>query len=183
MHSLLGVKHVFIPKLDLWKDVYCGLSSHTLNTSLSVTEILPKGRVQYCLSVLSFIIISLLSEFNNFIMYLLFLALIVCFVIAKKKRAISGRYSPSRNENLGFNVEMSSALKPPPEERLIWGTEAINKAPPTHSEVYLLSSPYQWLMDLAIYACKNPSNQVTGYSTQSDCSFDLANQWGAHCNI
>ncbi|XP_067941200.1 fibropellin-1-like isoform X2 [Watersipora subatra] len=43
----------------------------------------------------------------------------VCFVMARKKRATRGRYSPSRTEIIGPNLQMSGVLKQPPEERLI----------------------------------------------------------------
>jgi len=49
----------------------------------------------------------------------LIIGLVVCFCITKKKRATRGRYSPSRNEINGPNLQMAGMLKPPPEERLI----------------------------------------------------------------
>lgn len=40
-------------------------------------------------------------------------------MIARKKRADRGVYSPSKEEVNGSRVDMNNVLKPPPEERLI----------------------------------------------------------------
>ncbi|XP_047741049.1 protein crumbs isoform X1 [Hyalella azteca] len=45
--------------------------------------------------------------------------LVVFFMMAKKKRATRGTYSPSRQEFYSPRVEMDAMMKPPPEERLI----------------------------------------------------------------
>lgn len=46
---------------------------------------------------------------------------IVYFVLsARKKRATSGTYSPSRQEMSGSRVELGNVMKIPPTERLIW---------------------------------------------------------------
>ena len=47
--------------------------------------------------------------------------IIVFVVCARSKRATRGTYSPSRQEVTGSRVELGQVLKPPPEERLIWG--------------------------------------------------------------
>ncbi|KAF2366724.1 EGF-like calcium-binding domain [Trinorchestia longiramus] len=45
--------------------------------------------------------------------------LVVFLMMAKKKRATRGTYSPSRQEFYSPRVEMDAMMKPPPEERLI----------------------------------------------------------------
>ncbi len=53
----------------------------------------------------------------------LLLCLLGCatfIMIARKKRATRGAYSPSRQENTGARLQMGPMMKPPPEERLIW---------------------------------------------------------------
>ena len=45
--------------------------------------------------------------------------LVVFFMMAKKKRATRGTYSPSRQEFYSPRVEMGDMMKTPPEERLI----------------------------------------------------------------
>ncbi|CAG0915687.1 unnamed protein product [Notodromas monacha] len=45
--------------------------------------------------------------------------LIMFIMMARKKRATRGTYSPSRQEIYGSRVEMGAVMKPPPEERLI----------------------------------------------------------------
>ncbi|CAL4154580.1 unnamed protein product, partial [Meganyctiphanes norvegica] len=45
--------------------------------------------------------------------------LVVFLMMAKKKRATRGTYSPSRQEFYSPRVEMGNMMKPPPEERLI----------------------------------------------------------------
>jgi len=50
----------------------------------------------------------------------IFIVGVVTFIVmVRRKRATRGRYSPSRHEILGPNLQMSGMLKPPPEERLI----------------------------------------------------------------
>lgn len=45
--------------------------------------------------------------------------LIVFIMMARKKRATRGTYSPSQQEYCNPRVEMDNVMKPPPEERLI----------------------------------------------------------------
>lgn len=45
--------------------------------------------------------------------------LTVFLMMARKKRATRGTYSPSQQEYCNPRVEMDNVLKPPPEERLI----------------------------------------------------------------
>ena len=45
--------------------------------------------------------------------------LFIFLMMAKKKRATRGTYSPSRQEFYSPRVEMGNMMKPPPEERLI----------------------------------------------------------------
>lgn len=47
------------------------------------------------------------------------ITLMVFFMMARKKRATRGTYSPSRQEMFGSRVEMGHVMKRPPEERLI----------------------------------------------------------------
>lgn len=46
-------------------------------------------------------------------------SLIVFIMMARKKRATRGTYSPSQQEYCNPRVEMDNVMKPPPEERLI----------------------------------------------------------------
>jgi protein crumbs len=46
-------------------------------------------------------------------------SLIALFMMARKKRATRGTYSPSAQEFSNPRVEMDNVMKPPPEERLI----------------------------------------------------------------
>lgn len=45
--------------------------------------------------------------------------LTIFVMMARKKRATRGTYSPSQQEYCNPRVEMDNVLKPPPEERLI----------------------------------------------------------------
>lgn len=47
------------------------------------------------------------------------ISLIALFMMARKKRATRGTYSPSAQEFSNPRVEMDNVMKPPPEERLI----------------------------------------------------------------
>jgi len=47
------------------------------------------------------------------------LVVIAVVVMARKKRASRGTYSPSRQEMEGSRIDFESTLKVPPEERLI----------------------------------------------------------------
>lgn len=46
-------------------------------------------------------------------------SMIALFMMARKKRATRGTYSPSAQEFSNPRVEMDNVMKPPPEERLI----------------------------------------------------------------
>lgn len=46
-------------------------------------------------------------------------SLVAFFMMARKKRATRGTYSPSAQEFSNPRVEMDNVMKPPPEERLI----------------------------------------------------------------
>lgn len=46
-------------------------------------------------------------------------SLLVLLMMARKKRATRGTYSPSNQEFCNPRVELDNVLKPPPEERLI----------------------------------------------------------------
>lgn len=46
-------------------------------------------------------------------------SLLVLLMMARKKRATRGTYSPSCQEYCNPRVELDNVLKPPPEERLI----------------------------------------------------------------
>lgn len=46
-------------------------------------------------------------------------SLTALFMMARKKRATRGTYSPSAQEFSNPRVEMDNVMKPPPEERLI----------------------------------------------------------------
>lgn len=46
-------------------------------------------------------------------------SLFVLLMMARKKRATRGTYSPSCQEYCNPRVELDNVLKPPPEERLI----------------------------------------------------------------
>lgn len=46
-------------------------------------------------------------------------SLMTLFMMARKKRATRGTYSPSAQEFSNPRVEMDNVMKPPPEERLI----------------------------------------------------------------
>lgn len=50
---------------------------------------------------------------------IIMISLMVFFMMARKKRATRGTYSPSRQEMFGSRVEMGQVMKRPPEERLI----------------------------------------------------------------
>ncbi|CAD5122787.1 DgyrCDS11193 [Dimorphilus gyrociliatus] len=50
---------------------------------------------------------------------ILLIVTIILILIARKKRADRGVYSPSKQEVNGSRVDMNNVLKPPPEERLI----------------------------------------------------------------
>jgi len=55
----------------------------------------------------------------GFFLFIIVSFLGVLFMMARKKRATRGTYSPSAQEFSNPRVEMDNVMKPPPEERLI----------------------------------------------------------------
>ncbi|KAL8626002.1 hypothetical protein ACOMHN_012594 [Nucella lapillus] len=53
------------------------------------------------------------------VLLIILIGVIVFVMVARKKRATHGAYSPSRQETAGARVELGNVLKKPPEERLI----------------------------------------------------------------
>lgn len=74
----------------------------------------------------------------NKMLNLFFVAVIVFLCIARKKRATHGTYSPSRQEMAGSRVDMRSALKLPPEERLIWSGSTSPRQTTSHRRQLIL---------------------------------------------